>query len=248
MKQYYRVTGINLKRQPLGEADLLVTMFTREQGLLRAVAKSAKKPNSKLGGRLDLFVVNDLQIYQGKSLETIVQAQTLHNFGRLSRDLLRLGSAQYWAEAVLAEAVAGQAQPALFDLFLEHLGRLEACPMAHINGHLVHGLYQFLQVSGIAPVLEFCVLSGRPLHQEAAGFSVTLGGLVAREAITEYTPVTKLTLDQVNALQWLLQPELPAEIMSAPVWISLERVLRRYLEDYLQRSVRSAVFLETCLS
>ncbi|WP_287128512.1 DNA repair protein RecO [Candidatus Cyanaurora vandensis] len=248
MSRYYRATGINLKRQPLGEADLLLTIFTREQGLLKAVAKGARKARAKMGGRLDLFVVNDLQLYSGRSLDQVVQAETLHSFNRLSRDLGRLGSAQYWAEAVLAEAVPGQGHPELFDLFLEHLGRLESCATPEIMAQLVHGLYQFLQVSGVAPVVDYCTSTGRVLSQEAAGFSLPLGGLVATECLSDLTQTQPVTQEQVNALQWLPQPVLPPELLVHPIWSDVERLLRRYLEFYLQRSVRSADLLAVCLA
>ncbi|WP_218081302.1 DNA repair protein RecO [Anthocerotibacter panamensis] len=247
MSGHYRATGINLKRQPLGEADLLVTIFTRERGIIRAVAKGAKKARSKLGGRMDLFVVNDLLLYQGRSLDVIEQGETLHSFNHLSRDLGRLGTAQYWAEGILAEGVSGQAHPELFDLFLEHLGRIEGCAPELISGQLVHGLYRLLDVSGVAPGVATCTVSGRVLHSEAAGFSITLGGLVAAEYQKEGQAVLPLTQEQVMALQWLPQPNLPPDVLQAGVWISLERCLRRYLEFYLQRSVRSAALLEVCL-
>jgi len=246
MSSYYRVTGINLKRQPLGEADLLLTIFTREQGVLRAVGKGAKKTNSKLGGRLDLFVVNDLQLHRGRSLDTIAQGEVLHHFHHLGRDLARLGSAQYWAEAILAEAVAGQPQPQLFDLFLEHLGRLESCPTADIAGQLVHGLYQMLRISGVAPTVDSCVISGREIYQEEAGFSVQLGGLIASECMG--AGFLRLGVEQVNALQWLPRAHLPPEILPSLVWISVERLLRRYLEHYLQRTVHSAQLLDVALA
>ena len=64
----YRVTGINLKGIPLGEADRIVTILTREQGLIRAVAKGSRKQPSKLGGRMEPFVINDLLMVGGAGL------------------------------------------------------------------------------------------------------------------------------------------------------------------------------------
>jgi DNA repair protein RecO (recombination protein O) len=44
MSQTYKATGINLKSVPLGEADRILTILTREFGLVRAVASGARKP------------------------------------------------------------------------------------------------------------------------------------------------------------------------------------------------------------
>ena len=48
----YRSEALTLRKMPLGEADLIVTFFTRENGKLQAVAKGARKNSSKLVGHL----------------------------------------------------------------------------------------------------------------------------------------------------------------------------------------------------
>jgi DNA repair protein RecO (recombination protein O) len=73
----YQVTGINLKASPFGEADRLVTILTPEYGLLRVVAPGARKPKSSLGGRSGIFVINQLLLARGKSMDRITQAETL---------------------------------------------------------------------------------------------------------------------------------------------------------------------------
>ena len=44
----YRCEAVILSYAPLGEADLLVTMFTKDQGKVRAVGKGARRSTSKL--------------------------------------------------------------------------------------------------------------------------------------------------------------------------------------------------------
>ncbi|HEY9873712.1 MAG TPA: recombination protein O N-terminal domain-containing protein, partial [Candidatus Obscuribacterales bacterium] len=80
MSRTYKATGINLKSMPLGEADRLLTILTREFGLIRAVAPGARKHHSKLSGRSGLFVVNELLIAQGRSLDKITQAETKESY------------------------------------------------------------------------------------------------------------------------------------------------------------------------
>jgi DNA repair protein RecO (recombination protein O) len=77
MSKTYKVTGINLKAQALGESDKIVTILTPEFGLIRAVATGSRKQNSSLGGKMGIFVVNQLLISQGKNLSRITQAETI---------------------------------------------------------------------------------------------------------------------------------------------------------------------------
>jgi DNA repair protein RecO (recombination protein O) len=130
MSRTYKATGINLKSMPLGEADKLVTILTREFGLIRAVAPGARKQNSKLGGRSGLFVVNELLLAKGRSLDKITQAETLESYPGLSKDLSKLAASQYLAELVLCHALSEQPQEELYELLNEHLRRLEQLPKA----------------------------------------------------------------------------------------------------------------------
>ncbi|MGL6235468.1 MAG: DNA repair protein RecO [Segniliparus sp.] len=73
----YRDVGVVLRNHQLGEADRIVTLLTRENGLVRAVAKGVRRTRSKFGARLEPFSCVDVQLYQGRSLDVITQAVTL---------------------------------------------------------------------------------------------------------------------------------------------------------------------------
>ncbi len=185
----YRATGINLRSKPSGGADRLMTILTKEQGLIRVIAPSARKQKSSLSGRSGLFVVNDLMIAQGKSMDKITQAESIQSFPKLSLDIRKLTAAQYLAELVLQQALSEQSQEGLFYLLLEHLDRLEAAPIDRILPHLTHAIFQLLALAGIAPQLYQCCLSGETLCPEVgnpvwrAVFSVEAGGLVTVAAL-----------------------------------------------------------------
>jgi DNA repair protein RecO (recombination protein O) len=191
MSRTYKATGINLKTQALGESDKIVTILTREFGLIRAVAPGSRKHNSSLGGRSGMFVVNELLIAKGRSLDKITQAQTLKTYPGLARDLGKLAASQYLAEIVLCEALSEQPQEELYDLFNEHLHRLEAVSSANPSGvlaHLAHGVFHLLALAGLTPQVQICCLSQRSLKPDftdpnwQVGFSIPAGGTVSLEA------------------------------------------------------------------
>ena len=191
MTKTYKATGINLKSMPLGEADRLVTILTREFGLIRVVAPGVRKQNSKLGGRMGLFVVNELLLAKGRSLDKITQAETLESYPGLSKDLSKLAASQYLAELVLCHALSEQPQEELYELLNEHLRRLEQ--LSNIPGsksevslvlaHLSHGIFHLLALAGIAPQVQLCCLTQYPLQPNLTdpdwrvGFSVEVGGI-----------------------------------------------------------------------
>lgn len=205
MSRTYKATGIILKCMPLGEADKLVTILTRELGLIRAVAPGARKQNSQLGGRSGLFVVNDLLLAKGRSLDKITQAQTLESYPGLSKTLGKLAASQYLAEVVLCHALSEQPQEELYELLNEHLRRLEGLPhtsdhqalllsaapnseASSILAHLSHGVFHLLALAGIAPQVRVCCVTQDFLHPDftdpdwRVGFSVDAGGTVSLAA------------------------------------------------------------------
>ena len=63
----YRSEAIVLGYTALGEADLLVTLFTRDQGKVRAVGKGARRANSKLVGHLEPLTALKMSMVHAKS-------------------------------------------------------------------------------------------------------------------------------------------------------------------------------------
>lgn len=191
MSRTYKATGINLKSIPLGESDRLLTILTREFGLVRAVALGSRKHNSKLGGRSGLFVVNELLIAKGRSLDKVTQAETLESYPGLGQDLRKLTASQYLAELSLCQALSDQPQEELFFLLNEHLQRLEQASPADVLAHLTHAIFQLLILAGIAPQVHLCCMTRQSLTPDWSdpnwhtGFSIPAGGTVTLEVLEQ---------------------------------------------------------------
>ena len=187
MSKTYKATGINLKAMAMGESDRLLTILTSEHGLIRAIAPGARKAKSSLGGRSGLFVVNDLLLAKGRSLDKITQAQTIQSYTKLSRHLLKLTASQYLAELVLCQANERSPQPELYDLLLVHLDRLETCDLSLTLAHLTQGIFHFLALAGLAPQVHQCCVTGKAIIPNLSDpnwqvtFNLASGGLVTQK-------------------------------------------------------------------
>src|SRR3978361_1681242 len=80
-KALYRDEGVVLRTQKLGEADRIITVLTRRHGKVRAVAKGVRRTKSKFGPRLDPFSHVDLQLYTGRNLDIVSQAESIRSYG-----------------------------------------------------------------------------------------------------------------------------------------------------------------------
>ena len=185
MNQKYKATGIILKGSSIKENDRLVTVLTPEYGVIRAVAPGAKKIKSRLRGRTELFVVNELLIIKGRSLDKIIQADTIYTYPGLSQDLGKLAAAQYLAELCLLLAVDEQPQADLYELLNEHLRRLEKFPKHQlVYPYLSQAVFHLMAIAGLAPQVFNCCSTQEAIVPDLAdlgwqvGFSFEAGGIV----------------------------------------------------------------------
>lgn len=210
MSGTYKAVGINLKSTPLGEADRLLTILTDEWGLVRVVAPGSRKHKSSLGGRSSLFVVNQLLLAKGRTLDKIIQAESIESFPGLSQDLCKLTAAQYLAELTLYQALSEQSQTELLCLLREHLGRIETLPAAATLASLTHATFHLLALAGLTPQLHICCISKQPIGSELdqdfqVGFSVAAGGTILLDHLDQ---VQQRPADERTASAQLPEPRL----------------------------------------
>jgi DNA repair protein RecO (recombination protein O) len=233
MPGLYKDEGVVLKTIPLGEADRIVTLFTRQNGRVRAVAKGIRKTKSRFGGRLEPYTRAALIVYRGRNLDTITSADILTSFKNLRSDLSRLTAASALAE--LVEKITPEREDAfdVYALLLAGLGTLESgCADTVVPAFLV----KVLSTSGYHPQLRACAGCGRggPLR----AFSSGIGGAVCDACGGQDRDAFGLSSERIGLLSRLLASDfgLPApESDSAEV----TRALRRYAEYHLERPLRS---------
>ena len=100
MKKQFTTEAINLKNYPLNDNDSIVVMFSKTKGLMKAIAKGAKRPKSKLGARIQMFVANKLMLNEGKNFDNIAEASSLNTFSKIRSDIDKLTYAMYISECV----------------------------------------------------------------------------------------------------------------------------------------------------
>ncbi|MGK7890433.1 MAG: DNA repair protein RecO [Leptolyngbyaceae cyanobacterium] len=159
----YKATGITLKSSPMGESDRLLTILTREHGVVRVVTPGCRKPKSSLRAISSAFVTGELLIIKGRNLDKLVQADCRGSFPGLSRDLGKLTAAQYLAELVLSQALSDQPQEELFTSLHQHLAALSHRPPHQTLPYLVYSIFTLLVAAGVAPQVQRCGMNRQTL-------------------------------------------------------------------------------------
>ncbi|HEV8043902.1 MAG TPA: DNA repair protein RecO, partial [Rubrobacter sp.] len=85
----YKSKGIVLRSIRYSEADRILDLYTRDAGLVSAIAKGIRRTRSRFGARLEPLSCVDFIAYHGRTLDTVTQAETLRSFHGVREDLAR---------------------------------------------------------------------------------------------------------------------------------------------------------------
>ena len=96
----FRTDGLIIREQQTGEDDRLVTLLTRDHGVIRAFVRGAKRIKSRSQSATQLFAYGNYSIYRGRDAYSIDEAQPKEIFFDLRNDLESLALAQYFCELV----------------------------------------------------------------------------------------------------------------------------------------------------
>ncbi|NDJ53678.1 MAG: DNA repair protein RecO, partial [Chloroflexi bacterium] len=172
----FRTEAIVMRRQNLGEADRLLTLFTRERGKHKAIAKGVRKAKSRKAGHLELFSRTDLLIAQGQTFDIVTQAELLDGFTPLRQDLEKLAYASHFIELADAFSEEGDETNPLYALLAG--GLLWLCDTQDMRRTSRTYELRLLDLVGYRPELFHCIVCGEMLRAEDQFFSPYDGGVV----------------------------------------------------------------------
>lgn len=173
----YRDEAIVLRTQKLGEADRIVTLLTRGHGRVRGVARGVRKTSSRIGARLEPFSHVDVQLYEGRSLDTVTQVESIAAHGaQLSGDYPRWTTGTAMLET--AERLTPEEREPSVQQFALLVAGLRSLVGEDHDSELILDSYllRSLAVAGWSPSFDQCARCGADGPHRA--FSIPSGGLV----------------------------------------------------------------------
>lgn len=112
----YKVEGIVLKRINIGEADKIITIFTKQKGKIVCLAKGIRRISSRRAACLELFNCVSVYIVKGKNLDLLAEAETVSCFNGKNNCFPQVAKAYYLAELIDKLTVENQENPVIYDL------------------------------------------------------------------------------------------------------------------------------------
>ena len=238
----YRDQAIVIRTQKLGEADRIITLFSREHGRVRAVAKGVRRTKSKFGARLEPASFVDIQLYTGKTFDVVTQVEGIENFGdAIAHDYQKWTIASSILEAA-ERFSANEGEPAL-QQFLLLLGALKALAHESHDPSLILDAYllRSLSVAGYAPSMTLCSRCDKPGPHKY--FSLVGGGSVCIDcrpsASATPTPETLQLMSDLLTGNWE-----SADVSELRNRREASGLIAAYLQWHLERGLRSLPLVE----
>ena len=196
--------AIVLRARPLGEADRIVTMFSREGGKVSAVAKGVRRAKSHFAGRLEFGNECDLTMHRGRSLDVIVTAEIACSSWQRLVEPDRFSVASLVAELVDAFSEPDLALPEVYALLS---GALAAIAASDAPRRLVpRFLLRLLSALGLEPPVDSCARCTRALGEVHAWSDPDSGGFICENCRERWRPLPELDAPDLRNLLALAAP------------------------------------------
>ena len=244
MTDTFSVEAVVLRTDDFGDANRVVTLFTKEFGKLETNAYGCRRSRSPLSGATQMFNHISAQLTRGSKVDTIREADIIHFYDTLTTDLERLAYASVLFEIVNRMTLPRQPEVATFNLLTSALPAL-----SKRNPRIASliGACQFMETSGVQLSFSRCVHCGTDIQGDAA-ISLIDGGAVCFNCIDaaqdprRYPQALRRTFETMLAFDWRDSTKLT---FNSKQLTAAENFFFDYLHAILGNSLKSVEFLRS---
>jgi DNA repair protein RecO (recombination protein O) len=243
---FLKTRGIIVKEVNTGEADKIVTIFSRNQGRISALAKGGRRPRSKLSAASQILCYGEYMLYSGKEMYSINSCDVIEPFYEIRNDLVKLTYAAHFTDIVMEIIQENQPSPKLLKLLLNTLYMLARTDK---QPELLASIFELRAVSsaGYAPHVQTCMKCGEAPEKNYFFSYQRCGFLCDREGCAgEDSTSVMMSPGASRALQHIVHAPMETLFsfgLSPEVLEELGCIARRYLRERLERDFTKLDFL-----
>jgi DNA repair protein RecO (recombination protein O) len=236
--------AIVLRTVDYGDADRVVTLFTREVGKLSALARSARKSVKRFGAGLGLFGVGEAILHDKPNAElaTLERFDGARGFPALMSDVAKVAHGGYACEVVRELIPPRQPEPQIFELLVDFFGALEAGP-ARAETLRIFEL-SLLDALGLRPQIDACVGCGSvDLGGPGDVLDVRRGGVVCAHCHGHGRSLSDDVRRALVDAQALGLVDAPAFTLTPAINAGCREALSTIILDHVGRPLKSLEFI-----
>ena len=198
-----RARGIIIKQSDYGEGHRMLSIFTEEYGIIKAVSYGVKKAKSKAAASSQFLCYADFDLYKGanKDVMTVNSIDTIDGFYPLSEDIKKLSLCVYLSD--ITYSILGMNNP---DARILHILLNSIYALAYRNENIakVKAVYEMklMCVGGYMPSVHECASCG---SGKVFAFDLLKGGMVCRDCGGKY--LVKMDKNLYRAIDYITSCE-----------------------------------------
>jgi DNA repair protein RecO (recombination protein O) len=242
----FRVEAVVLRHSDYGEADRLLTLYTRQLGKTRAIAKGARKIASRKAGHIEPFTHVRLQLAKGRDMLILTQADTVDAYQPLREDLVLTSQAAYILELLDRFTYEDELENSvIFRLLTDTLARLAS----KADPWLVTRYYEMrlLDQLGFRPQLVECANCRREIQAEDQFFSFSAGGVICPRCGQGLRNLKNISIEALKYLRHFQRSSYADASRARPaedVQKETETLMQGYFTYLLERELNTPGFLK----
>jgi len=237
----YQTAAVVLGSKNWGEADKMVTLFTYDRGLIEAAAFGCRRPRSPLAAGMQMFSSIEVQLSEGKRVDTVRQCTLKKHYKKLTEDLEVMAYGSFVAEFLREFLPPGQAEPQMFAQLLYILDSFE---VRNPRVTALMAVIQLLEFTGMQLHFEHCLHCGASIDGEAY-LSFSAGGICCADcresgAVPLSNSLRRFILE-LRDYDW----EKPSELrITGALLMQAENLFLTYLQNLLGKPLKSLAFIQ----
>lgn len=241
----FRAEAVVLSHRDWGEADRLVTLYTRQRGKLSAVVKGARKTRSRKAGHVQPFTHITVQLARARGPFIVTQVETLDAYIPLRENLNLTGNASYLVELLSRFSYDEESSnTSLFQLLTDSLARLSRGDDVWVVVRYYE--MRLLDYLGFRPQLFECATCGEKIEQEDQFFSASQGGVLCPDCGAGQPGVRPIKVEVLKYIRHFQRSSYADARRADPdpkIRAEVEHLMQFYLTYLLERGLNSPKFI-----
>lgn len=236
----YKIEGVILRTTDFGDANRVITIYTRDFGKIEVNAYGCRRAKNPLSGALQMFNLISAEIYHGVQVDSIKEADIIKFFPNLTADLEKMAYASLFFEIVNRMTLPKFPEGGVYDLILKTLPALDE---RNSKVAALIGIFQFMEFSGVQLNFFHCVHCGEEIKNDAA-LSFNEGGALCKNCCTlaqdsfSYSENLRQEIFKILNFDWQEHLNFNSkEIKSA------EEIILRYVQEIIGKELNAVKFI-----
>ncbi len=235
-----KIEGIIIGVRAYSETSKIISILTKEYGILSCIAKGSRTLKSELRSVTDKMTYGLFHMhYKENKLSTLVSVDVMDSFRNIKTDIVKISYASFVLE--LSEQVMKQNQnEEIYNLLISTLKKIEAGFDPFVLTNILE--LKYLEYLGVMPIIDACSVCGK--KTSIATLSSDRGGYVCNQCLTGEKIVSEKTIKLIRMFYYVAIDKISTLEINESVKKEINTFLENYYDRYTGIYLKSKFFLQ----